>query len=113
MKIGERVKAIRDNADSSDPVRSPDPIAFISVFVMVLYGLVPEAVVQRRKDEIYEVMGELAGIVVEEDGSSWPYSRKECVAWTCDHFSTLALVDKKLRPRLINLVRTWRPQWPF
>ena len=75
--------------------------------------MVPEDVVRRRKDEIYEVMGELRRIVVEEDGSSWTYSRKKCVEWTCRHFSALSLVDKKLRPRLTNLVRTWNPEWNY
>ena len=81
----------------------------------MLYGLVPKDVVRKHKDEIYEVMGELAGIVVEEDGSPWTYSRKECVDWACDHFSTSALVDKKLRPKLTNLVRTvtWNPEWEY
>ena len=98
----------------SDPVRSPDPISFIYVFARVLRGLVPGDVVWRRKDEIYEVMGELAGIVVEEDGSSWPYSRKKCVEQTCSwHFYTLALVDTNLRPKLTKLVRTWNPEWGY
>ena len=98
----------------SDPVRSPDPIAFIYVFAIGLYGLVPLDVVRRHKDEIYEVMGELAGIVEEEDGSSWPYSRKKCVEQTCSwHFYTLALVDTKLRPKLTKLVRNWDPEWRY
>ena len=104
---------IQANADESDPVRSPEPIAFISVFAAVLYGLVPKDVVQRCEDEICEVMGELAGIFKEEDGSSWTYSRKECVEWTCCRFFGLSLVDKKLRPRLTNLVRTWNPKWRY
>ena len=98
---------IRANADSSDPVRSPDPIAFISVFAEVLYGLVPEAVVQRRKDEIYEVMGELAGIMKEEDGSSWPSSKKTCVENACWCFQILGLADSNLRPKLKRLGDTW------
>ena len=104
---------IRANADSSDPVRSPDPIAFISVFAIVLRRLVPLGVVRRREDEIYEVMGELAEIVWEEDGSSWTSSRKQCVEWTCRHFYISALVDTKLRPKLTNLVLTWNSEWPF
>ena len=104
---------IRANADESDPVHSPDPIAFIYVFATVLDDLVPFDVVRRRKDDIYEVMGELAGIFKEEDGSSWTHSRKECVEWTCRHFFGLSLVDKKLRPRLTKLVRTWSPGWIY
>ena len=101
---------IRANADESDPVRSRDPIAFIYVFAYVLWGLVPEDVVQRRKDEIYEVMGELAGIVEEEDASPWSNSRKRCIIDACESFEVLALVDSKLRPKLTQLVRTWDPE---
>ena len=108
-KIGECVKAIRANADSSDPVRSPDPIAFISVFAIVLDWLVPRDVVQGCKGEIYEVMGELAGIVVEEDGSSWPYPRTKCVEWVCRHFRSLDIEDRDLVPKLMKLVHTWDP----
>ena len=109
-KIRECVKAIRADADESDPVRSPDPIAFIYVFARVLWGLVPEDVVQRRKDEIYEVMSELAGIVGEEDGSSWTYSRKECLEYACLRFRLTALADTKLIPELTKLVRTSKPR---
>ena len=105
-KIGECVEAIRANADESDPVRSPDPIAFIYVFARVLIGLVPLDVVRRRKDEIYEVMGELAGIVMEEDTSSWPCSRKECLEYACTHFLVTDLEDTKLIHELTKLVRT-------
>ena len=51
-RIGECVEAILTNADRSDPVCSPDPIAFISVVAYVLWALVPRDVVLRRKDEI-------------------------------------------------------------
>ena len=104
---------IRANADSSDPVRSPDPIAFISVIAEVLIGPVHEDVVQRRKHEIYEVMGELAGIVVEEDGSSWTGSHKWCLESACLNLYFLSLVDTKLRPKLEELVYTWNPEWRY
>ena len=71
----------------------------------------PEYVVQRHKDEIYDVMGEFAGIVVEEDGSSWPYSRRECVEWACRHFRRVDLEDRQLVPKLVELVHTWNPEW--
>ena len=103
----EGVEAIRANADESDPVRSPDPIAFISVFAIVLGWLVPEDVVQGCKGEIYDVMGEFAGIVVEENGSSWPYSRRACVEWARIHFRRVDLEDRDLVPKLIELVHTW------
>ena len=73
----------------------------------------PVDVVWRREDEIYEVMGELAGIVEEEDGSSWSNSRKRCLMSACRYFEALALADTKLRPRLTNLVRTWNPEWVY
>ena len=45
----------------------------------------PRDVVRRREDEIYEVMGELAGIIVNFDGSSWSQSRSKCV-WSMYYF---------------------------
>ena len=74
----------------------------------MLWGIVPRDVVRRRKDEIYEVMDELAGIVVEEDGSSWSNSRKRCLMSACRHFEALALADTNLEPKLKRLVRTLR-----
>ena len=75
----------------------------------MLHGLVPEDVVRGREDEIYEVMGELAGIVVEEDGSSWPFSRKECAEWACRHFRSVDHEDRDFVPKLVELVYTWNP----
>ena len=97
---------IRANADSSDPVCSPDPIAFIYVFAEVLIGLVPEDVVRGRKGEIYEVMGELAGIVKEEDASSWLHSHQRCLVYARSHFDVLDLTDTQLIPKLTKLRRT-------
>ena len=71
----------------------------------------PEDVVQGCKGEIYEVMGEFAGIVVEEDGSSWSHSRKRCVEMACRHFRRVDLEDHDLVPKLIELVHTWNPEW--
>ena len=111
--IKECVEVIWAKADLSDPVRSPDPIAFVYVFALVLWGLVPEDVARRHKEVIYEVMGELAGIVEEEDGSSWLYSRQRCLMYACLNFDSLALADPKLRAKLTQLVHTWEPEWPF
>ena len=77
----------------------------------MLYGLVPKDVVRKRKDEIYEVMGELAEIVEEENGSSWPYARKECVENACSCFRILALADPNLRPKLKILGDTWNSRF--
>ena len=110
-KIGECVKAIRANADELDPVRSPDIIAFVYVFAIVLNWLVPKDAVRKRKDEIYTVLGELAGIIVEEGGPSWPYSRTECVERASTHLWAVDLEYRDLVPKLIKLVHTWDPRW--
>ena len=54
----------------------------------MLFGLVPLDVVWGRKGEIYEVMGELAGIIVNFDGSLWSLSRSQCV-WLTYRFIQL------------------------
>ena len=110
-RIKECIEAIQDHADQSDPILLRDPIAFVYVFAIVLRHLVPGDIVQGRKDEIYKVMGEFAGIVVEENGSSWSHSRKECVEGACRHFSSVDLEDRDLVPKLIELVHTWDPEW--
>ena len=79
----------------------------------MLWGLVPADVVVRRRREIHKVMGELAGIVGEEDGSSWKYSRKKCVENMCIFFHYSALADTELRPKLTQLVHTWDPEWRY
>ena len=60
----------------------------------------PLDVVRRRKDEIYEVMGELAGIIVNFDGSSWPQSRSQCVWWTYHSIQILDLQHGHLGSKL-------------
>ena len=105
--IEDCVKAIRANANESDPVCSPDPIAFIYVFAIVLHLQVPLDVVQRNKDKIYDAMGELADIIKEEDGSSWTNSRKGCVLLACFWLQLQDLKDPKLRPKLNKLRATW------
>ena len=77
----------------------------------MLLGLVPEDVVRRRKDEVYKVMGELADIVGEEDGSSWSFSRKECVEWTCRYFWALGLEHPNLSLKLKRLGDTWNSSY--
>ena len=94
------MEAIRANADESDPVRSPDPIAFVYVFAIVLNCIVPRDVVRRREVEIYEVMGELAGIIVNFDGSSWSQSRSKCVWLTYCFIQILDLQHGHLGSKL-------------
>ena len=60
----------------------------------------PEDVVRRRKDEIYEVMDELAGIVVNFDGSSWSHSRSLCVWSMYDFIQRLDLQHGHLGSKL-------------
>ena len=57
-------------------------------------------VVRRRKGEIYEVMGELAGIVVKFDGSSWSQSRSKCVWSTYRSIQILDLQHGHLGSKL-------------
>ena len=103
IEIDEHVKAIRANADGSDPVHSPDPIAFIYVFATVLQDLVPLNVVEKRKDDIYRVMDKLAEIITELDGSPWPYSRRKCVEHTYVALRNMSLMDENLGPKLRHL----------
>ena len=100
IKISECVEAIQANAHKSDPVRSPDPISFINVFAIVLINLVPRDIVRRRKDEIHDVMGELAEIIVKFDGSSWSQSRSECVRSTYRFIQILDLQHGHLGSKL-------------
>ena len=108
-KIRECVKAIQANVDESDPVRSPDPIAFIYVLAEVLRGLVHKDVVQEHKDGIYEVTDELAGIIVEFDGLSWSQSRNQCVGRAYDFIEGLDLQRGHLGSKMRALGRTLPP----
>ena len=112
---------IQAKADSSDPVRSPDPIAFVSVFAAVLCGLVPKDVVQRSQDELYEVVCELVKITKGADGQLSTESRKRCVESIDLSFwelylrhglespssGPLCLVFSLLHPKTYNPFRDW------
>ena len=101
--IASCVGAIRRDADNSDPVCSPDTIAFISVFAEVLHGLVPWDVARRHEGEIYKVMDGLARVVVVSQISDWPKCRKLRVGWTLGLFWSMGLKDQKLLPKLAVL----------
>ena len=73
----------------------------------------PLGAVRRCKDDIYEVMSELAAIVEEEDGSSWSYSRKESLDYACMRFREVDLEDPDLRPKLKRLGDTWNSQYCY
>ena len=68
----------------------------------MLYWLVPEDVIRRHEDDIYEVMGELAEILRndDDDTSSWPDSWRECFEWAYYYFFHRDLADLNLIPRL-------------
>ena len=68
--IGECVKAIRGNADLADPIRSPDPVAFIYIVAWLMHDLVPEDVIRRHEDDISEAMGGLVQIITDSNGSA-------------------------------------------
>ena len=104
---------IRTNADMSDPVRTPDPIAFIYVLVYVLWGLVPLHVVERRGGDISEVMNEMAKIVSEVDGLDWLDSRKQCVGWSYDHLRDMDLIYSDLSFKLRTLGLTVSESLPL
>ena len=72
----------------------------------MLYGLVPHAVVREHKDGIYEAMDEMAGIIVELNGSSWSQSCSECVGQTYDSIRNLGLQHGHLGAKLRALGRT-------
>ena len=107
--IAECVGAIRRDADNSDPVCSPDPIAFMSVFAEILHGIVPRDVARRHEGELYKVMDGLARVVTVAHVSDWPKSRKLRVGWTLGLFWSMGLKDQKLLPRLAVLQSSLYP----
>ena len=60
----------------------------------------PWDVVRRRKDEVYEVMGELVGIIVKFDGSLWSQSCSKCVWSTYRSIQILDLQHGHLGSKL-------------
>ena len=66
----------------------------------MLINLVPRDVVRRHKDEIYDVMGELAGTIMKFDGSSWSQSRSQCVQSTYRFIQILDLQHGHLGSKL-------------
>ena len=108
-KIVQCVEAIRHDADGSDPICSPDPIAFMSVFAEILYGIVPRDVARKHEGELYRVMGGLASVVTVAHVSDWPKSRKLRVGWTLGLFWSMGLKDQKLLPKLAVLQSSLYP----
>ena len=104
--IGECVKAIRGNADLADPIRSPDPVAFIYIVAWLMHDLVPEDVIRRHEDDISEAMGGLVQIITDLDGSAWSHSRRECVGWIYHCLQSLHLEHGHLASKLRALGHT-------
>ncbi|KAK7685881.1 hypothetical protein QCA50_011228 [Cerrena zonata] len=103
-----RINRTRSDSDLAIPI---DPIALISTFAYVLYTLALPAVRQEHQEILVGVMGDLANIVTDTDGSSWSYSRKQCVIYTHSYFHEMDLVDEHLVSKLGNLICTWRPEF--
>ena len=92
-KIDKCIETIRNNADDSDPVSSPDPIIYLYVFAEMLHGLLPSDVVEKAKGDIYGVMAELAEIIQIPHRLS--YTHRCCLTWTSLYFPDR---DVRLRP---------------
>ena len=106
-KINECVEAIRATAIESDLIVLPDPIAFIYTFTAILCLPAPKDVIQRRKDDIFETMKQLTGIVTAPDVSSWSKSRKCTLERTCALLHNANLVDEHLLPNLVSMAGGW------
>lgn len=105
QKVVDCITQIQRDAGGSDSDIPLDPIALINVFARILYRLIPEAVVGRHQDGIYEVMGELADIISDQDESFWTYSYKQSVEFSCRN-----LADGKLRPKLKAIGQIWNSE---
>ena len=66
----------------------------------------PKHVVERHNEEIYKVMSELAGVLVELDGSSWSRSHCKCVEHTYASIKGLNFEHGYLGSKLRALGRT-------
>ena len=66
----------------------------------------PLHLIEGHEEEIYEVMGGLAEVIVELDGSSWSDSRKESVVWMYGWFQRLHLEHGHLGSKIRALGRT-------
>ncbi|KAK7693020.1 hypothetical protein QCA50_002585 [Cerrena zonata] len=98
------INLARSNSDPPIPI---DPIALISTFSQVLYFLTPPAVRREHRDILIGVMGELASIVIDTDGSSWSHSRRYCVQKIHEFFCDMGLTDEHLVPKIGGLIGTW------
>lgn len=111
-QITDFVATIRNDAGYSDPIVTPDPIAFIYVFAKVLQEF--KTAVCHHRESVLEVMGELAEILTDLDASSWSHSRKECAEWACRHLYWCGFEDEQnLCRKLRSLIDTWEQSWKW
>lgn len=94
---------IREDAAESDPVIMPDPIAFMYAFARVLYGLTPEAVVQKHQESLHGVMDKLMEIVDDSSISLHTRSQRDCVQALIDFFKSNRLGSTRFVSRLQRL----------
>ncbi|KAK7677478.1 hypothetical protein QCA50_019591 [Cerrena zonata] len=97
--------------EDSDPDIPTNPIAFIFTFAQILYFLTPQGVRQEHREMIMGMMGELADVVVDVDGSSWSVARWYCAEQAFGHFFDMGLGDGRLIPKLGDVIRTWKPSF--
>ncbi|KAK7684421.1 hypothetical protein QCA50_012368 [Cerrena zonata] len=102
-KIIDCITTIRSEAGNPDSTLPLDPIALTYVFAIIIRSLSPASVVRNHRDDIFEVMSELAEIIDITDHSTWSYSRRRCVwrAWMC--FQEGDSIDRVLVPKLCAL----------
>lgn len=110
QRVLDCITQIQRDAGGSDSAIPLDPIALMDVFALVLWRLIPEAVSEKHQDGIYEVIGELADIISDQDESFWTYSYETCVEASCFYFRRQHLADRKLRPKLKAIGQIWNSE---
>ena len=98
---------MRDDLDESDPIATPDIVAFIDVFATILHTLVPYSIRERYKADVLEVMDDLAVVLSGFDRSLLTYSRQRSIRSACIHFACIGLVQNDLVNGMISLVHDW------
>ena len=101
------IDGIRDDLDESDPIATPDIVAFIDVLATILHTLVPHSVRERHKADVLEVMDDLAVVLSGFDRSLLTYSRQRSLRSACIHFACIGLVQTHLVDSMISLVHGW------
>ncbi|KAK7684417.1 hypothetical protein QCA50_012364 [Cerrena zonata] len=84
-KIVNCITQIKQNARWSGFAIPLDPVPLLDVFSTILWGLIPEPVIERHHATICEVNDELVELLKDLGETSWTYSHKQCVGWTITH----------------------------